>query len=345
MNRFPIAILTLAIGLVVPCASMAQAPAAFDQIKGLSFEQAREQALAYVKQVKKDDAAALKKAEELWNPVVERPLLERVVDTFTLVDVDAADLIQSVRNPESPAPTEVPDLLRDASRPAFVRDHLGLYFAKQLSLRKVHEQMLETVKLLGSPEQLADPATYYFVKAVADHKLQNKDAALRSIQRLLNSVENVPERYQVLANLMKMEMEGWKGEDLGYIARVMEDVARRLELARASKPTQIKEEEVIDKLDQLIKKMEEEQNKQKQPGPGGGSGPATNRPSNPADKPYTGGPRGQGRTDKELQRVMELWGKLPEKDKARALEQIKRQFPPQYQQIIDEFAKLNSSHR
>ncbi len=39
---------------------------------------------------------------------------------------------------------------------------------------------------------------------------------------------------------------------------------------------------------------------------------------------------------------MKLWGNLPEKEKAKAMQAIKREFPAHYEEAIKEYARLSS---
>ena len=81
---------------------------------------------------------------------------------------------------------------------------------------------------------------------------------LASVNRLLNSVQDAPERYTVVANLMKAEMEQWEQEDLGDIARRMHEIEDRLEIARGGPKTQQKQKEVLALLDKKIKQLEDQ---------------------------------------------------------------------------------------
>jgi hypothetical protein len=327
------AVLALGIGLSAFHAQLLagdQGVAQFGVIKGPSFEQAKAQTLDLFKECK--DAATLEKVEALWNPSVDRPLLERVAESIALGDPQAKALLSETRDPSAPA--AVPEVLKDAKRPAFVRANLGLYFAKQLAGRRVNDEALETLRAIR-PEQVVDPASYYFFRAVAENRLLLKEEGLQSVDRLLNSVADVPERYTVLAGLMKQEMQGWKDKDLGYVARRMEEVEGRLDIARGGPKTQAKQKEIIDLLEQEIKELEaqcqqmmmaQSSNAQK-----------SNQPL--PDSRIMGG-AGPGNVDKKrLLKTLEVWGKMPEKEQIKAYEAIKRDLPPYYQEAIEGYLK------
>jgi hypothetical protein len=248
----------LAALFVAPALAHTEPPTseAFGVIKAPSFAQAKAQAFAWLNAVKAD-ADTLRRAEEVWKPAADKSLLERTAETLLLGDADARDLIAKLRQRTGPAPAVVPELLKDESRPAYYRANLGLYFAKQLTDRRAHEEALEVLKATR-PEQVIDPAAYYFFKAVCENKLLKKQEAIASIDRLLNSVADVPERYAVVAVLMKYDMQNWKDDDLGDIARRMEEIEGRLDNAKGGPKTQEKQDEVVKRLVAMIKKLEEE---------------------------------------------------------------------------------------
>src|SRR5205085_10416843 len=140
------------------------------------------------------------------------------------------------------------------------------------------------------PEQGVDPAAYYFHKAVAEHALVQKKEATTSLARLLDDVAECPERYKMVGTLMFLDMQGWKDEDkdLGNIARLMDNVERRLDLARGGPKTQEIQKKVLFRLDELIKEVENQMKSGMvvqcpggEPQPGQGQGQGTNRPNQP----------------------------------------------------------------
>ena len=118
---------------------------------------------------------------------------------------------------------------------------------------------------------MVDPSAYFFHKAVCEHALMLKDKADASIDRLLVDVTDAPERYRMVAALMHFDMVTWQEKDLGWIARKMDNIQRRLDLKRGGKNTQKQQKEVLVRLDEMIKEIE---NKQKSSG-GSGATAAT----------------------------------------------------------------------
>jgi hypothetical protein len=226
----------------------------FGVMRTPSAEEARSQALNWLKGVGKTDATTQQKFDAIWADD-ERPILDRVADTLALGDADAAKLLNDARDPNLPAPTAIPTGIKDSQKAPFYRANLGLAFARALSNRRIHEEALETLKSVR-PEQVVDPAAYFFHKAVAEHALIQKEEANRTILRLLDEVPDAPERYKLVATLMHADMTSWQDKDLGWIARKMDNIERRLELARGGPQTQKMQKDVVLRLDELIKELE-----------------------------------------------------------------------------------------
>ncbi len=231
----------------------AREPGSFGLLQAPSQNDARIQAWAWVKGVGKADAATQTKFNALWK--THRPVLDKVADTFALVDAQAAKVLAQARDTSSAAPTAVPALLKDTKKPIFYRANLTLAYAKALSGRRIYEESLAALKLV-KPSQVVDPAAYLFHRAVAEHALLLKNEASQSIQGVLEDVPSAPERYKMVSLLMLYDMQSWREKDLGSIARKMDNIERRLELARGGPKTQKIQKEVVARLDELIKKIE-----------------------------------------------------------------------------------------
>ena len=76
--------------------------------------------------------------------------------------------------------------------------------------------------------------------------------------------------------------------------------------------------------------------------PGGGQqpGPGTNQPSSPQQDSQIQTNSGPGVVDpKKLQNLAQNWGKLPEKERAKAMMELTKDLPPRYREIIENYAK------
>ena len=236
-------------------------PAAFGAFEPATAEAAKAEAAGWLRTAGKSDPATLQQFETIWKDE-GRTVLDRVVETFVLGDPAAAQLIAEARDPFALAPTKVPELLKDAKLPTFYKANLALGVARALSNRRIHEEALETLKPFH-PEQVVDPSAYLFHRAVSEHALLLKPDATKTIGRIIDDAPFAPDRYKNVSVLMLLDMQTWKDKDLSAIARKMENIERRLELARGGPQTQKLQKEVVLRLDELIKELE---NKQKKPG-------------------------------------------------------------------------------
>jgi hypothetical protein len=245
--------------LAEPAKKPIKEESSFGALKVVDAAHARKQAEAWLAGVTKD-AATLGKFKTIWD--ADRPVVDKVAATLALGDQGAARLLAEARNSDTPAPTEVPALLRDKKKPTFYRANLALAYARALTSRKVYEEALETFAAV-KPEDVVDPSAYLFHRAVCEYELMLKDQASGSIDRLLVDVGEAPERYRMVAALMHLDMLTWQEKDLGWIARKMDNIQRRLDLKRGGKKTQKMQKEVLVRLDEMIKEIE---NKQKSGG-------------------------------------------------------------------------------
>jgi hypothetical protein len=244
----------------LPAASPGKEGPSFSSLKGPDPAEARKLAEAWLKAVGKTDAATQAKVKKVWES--DGSTLDKVTQTLVLGDAEAARLLKEANDEQAAAPTAVPAALKDARRPAFYRANLALAYGKALALKKVYEEGLEAL-LVAKAEDVADPSSYFFHKAVCEHALMLKDKADQSIDRLLVDVSDAPERYRMVASLMHFDMLTWREKDLGWIARKMDNIQRRLDLQRGGKQTQRMQKEVLVRLDEMIKELE---NQQKNPG-------------------------------------------------------------------------------
>jgi hypothetical protein len=345
---FLVAALAASTGTAMADASKkaAREESSFGSVKGMDSVEAQKQAEAWLKSVGKNDAATQEKVKSVWSS--DRPVLDKVSATLALGDKEAASLLAEARDSDKPAPTSVPAILKDTKKAAFYRSNLALAYGKALTLRKVYEEALDTFALL-KPEETVDPSAFFFHKAICEHALMLKEKADSSIDRLLVDVSDAPERYRMVAALMHFDMLTWQDMDLGWIARKMDNIQRRLDLKRGGKETRKQQKEVLVRLEEMIKEAE---NKSKCSGscPNGGSCPSggdkssgggDNNPSgNPQNDTNGGAAKGTGEVDtKRVKEIAEIWGKLPEKERADALRELTRTMPAKDRAVIEAYFK------
>ncbi len=344
-------------------------PAAFGALDSMSAAQAKEKAAAWLKEVGKSDSASEQKLSAIWKDD-QRSILDRMADSLALGDPIAAKLMADARDALAPAPIVLPDVFKNEKTSVFFRANFALVYARALTNRRVYEEALDTLKLFRA-EQTADPAAYLFHRAVCEHALQQKPDAAKTILRLLEEGAAIsPERYKTVAALMLIDMHTWKDKDLGDIARKMDNIERRLEIARGGPETRRQQREVLNRLDEIIKKLEnQDKNKKKKPGDGPpkpGDGPPGNGDdecpdgSKPGNKPGppkgvnpsqtpaqdVGDPGGNstGQVDpKAFKKLVADWGRLPPREQQRALQELTNGMLPRHREAIENYFRALSN--
>ena len=234
--------------------------ATFGTLQTATPEAAKAQALDwYTKSGGKDRAAF----DKVW--AAERPLLDKVADTLSLGSPEARKVLDLARDPNGPAPEGVPALVKDKKVDNYLRSNLALTYARALSARRVFEEAREALVLVRA-EQVVDPGSYFFHRAVAEFSLMNKGEADSAILRLLEDVPEAAERYRMVAALMHFDMLTWQDNDLGWVARKMGVIKDRLEISRGGEKTRKMQKEVLVKLEEMIKEKENQQKQQQSGG-------------------------------------------------------------------------------
>jgi hypothetical protein len=280
------------------------------------------------------------KIEALWpdeaQPLDGGELLDRLTASLAAVEPKAAEVVTACRQNAVPLPPKF-DGLSDEALPPLVRDNLRLLVGRWLGQHDLVDESLEVLKEVG-PELVADPATLLFYQAVGQHRLLKKDECLAAVSKLLEHEADLPRRYVTLARLMQADIQPLKTDSLDEIARLMDDVRRRLALARAGKVVRDEEDEVVAKLDKMIDELEKQrQMKQQQRQKSAKSG--GKRPSNPLEDSQRAELKGPGEVDPKNTGKRDGWGNLPPKERQEVLQQIGRDLPAHFRETIEEYFK------
>lgn len=294
---------------------------------------------------KLDDLVAARQADEttrakiaaLWPDEAAAAtggeLLERLSLSLSVLDPGAKAVVDHCQNPRTTLDLPKFEILADESAPPLIRNNLKLLYGRWLAQNDLMEEALEQLKGL-TPADVVDPPTLLFHQALAHHNLLEKEPCLSAVAKLMENEEALPRRYAQLARLMEADLKPLKADTLDEIARLMSDVQRRLELARAGKKVRDEEESIVAKLEKLIEEKEKQQQQQQQALAQG------NQSSNPAQSSTpAGGPRAKGEVDPKDIGKKDGWGNLPPKERQEVLQQIGRELPAHFRETIEEYFK------
>lgn len=283
-----------------------------------------------------DDATKAKIAA-LWpeeaKSLVGPELLDRLIETIVLVEPSANEVVEFCKASDSSR--EIPKFasLADPNAAPLVRDNLRLYLARWAIQHDLHDETIEQLDGL-EPQAVADPASLLFYRSAAYHKLLDKEKCLPALAKLMENEKAIPRRYMTLAKLMDADLRPLKPDSLDEIARLMEDIRRRLNLGRAGTKVRKEEDDVVAKLDKMIEELEEQQKKQQQQAGGAGSGSS---PSSPRPDSTPGGMQGPGNVDPKNVGSKSGWGDLPPKERQEVLQQISKDLPAHFRETIEEY--------
>jgi tetratricopeptide (TPR) repeat protein len=301
-----------------------------------SADLVRTRTLEWVAQRVGADKSQLEEIGKLWTQPDEPPssesLFDLTVQTFALVDKTTRIFVDACGLQHAPLLPPEARLLEQADAGPYYLANMSLFYGRYLAHRQMFEEALEVLEKANLSD-VVDPASLLFFKAVCQHHLLQKTEGLATIEQLLKNIEGVPVRYSTVAALMQYDLESLRDQSLDEVARKMTDVERRLELGRTGEKVQKKEDEIIVTLDELIKKIEE------QSGGGGGAGGQSNRSNSPANDSVIKGSTAPGKVDPKKFKNAAEWGDLPPKARAKAKDQIAREFPAHYRDAIDEYTR------
>ena len=282
----------------------------------------------------KADSAVRAKADAIWANLPaqasEDDLLTRLVQTFSLVDPNAAKLTALCGEPRSQLVIPPQTWLADGDVPPLLTNNMRLFYARWLVHESLYDEALDQLSGLSLKNVVA-PASLLFYQSVVHHALLNKELGLKSIDELLQEAEASPRRYVALARLMREDLKGLEDDTLDHIARRMGDIRRRLDLGRAGSKVRSVEDGVIESLDKLIKKLEEQQKQQQC------SGANSIQSSSPAKDSRLIRGKGPGNVTKKNIGSESGWGDLPPKQREESMQQIGRDFPAHYRDVIEQY--------
>lgn len=282
--------------------------------------------------VRLDDAVKTQIAA-LWPQALSaggEELLDRLAATAALADASARALVALCHTDQPPLPLPAFSVLDEQSMPPLVRNSLRLYYGRWLAQRALYDDALVQIDAL-TPGDVADPASLLFYQGVVHHRLLNKDKCLPALNKLLENKGQIPRRFEILAVLMEADLGPLKPDSLDEVSRLMDDVERRLGFGHAGRKVRQQEDDVIAKLDKMIEETEKQQQQMS------AARQDSTQPSNPAQDSAPLGGRGPGNVDQKAIGKTAGWGNLPPKQREEALQQMGKDLPAHFRELIEEY--------
>ncbi len=219
---------------------------------------------------------------------------------------------------------------------AWVQDHpigpsLRLAIAERLFYERRYDASLAWSEDLAD-EEVFSPELLHYLRAVAFRLVVDYDAAREELkplprEELLTAVLGAARQFVV--ERLRRELGQEKTKELAAISERMIDAERRLALGAAGKPTQAQQQRAIDALDELIKKLEEQQKEQQACSSGAGPSSSPAQDSRPSDL------KAAGEVDRKRLTAGDPWGTLSPAERERLTQEIARDFPGRYRGLIE----------
>lgn len=285
---------------------------------------------------RKADESARRKIDELWSGLPAKPseldLLDALTRSFAVVDAAVAQLAELCAKPRTGHVAPAQPWLLDTSTPSFVGHNMRLVFGRWLVHAEMFDEAIEQLSGLA-PADVVAPTTLLFYQALAQHTLLRKEDGLKTLGELAKVGPNAPRRYAVVAKLLEEDLKSLQDESLNHIARRMNDVRRKLGLGRGGKKVREQEDGIIESLDKIIKKLEDQQSSSSSAG-----GMQDNiRSSSPAPDSMPIGGKGPGDVNKRDVGSQADWGSISPAEREKALQEISRDFPPHFRDVIEQY--------
>jgi hypothetical protein len=255
-------------------------------------------------------------------------LLSTEVSSETMPDIESA----------------LSSVLANGGIPDWLKSDCQLWVSRCLVQNALYDEALNKLQSL-SIETVSDPSTYLFNLAVCQHHLLQRDECVLSLGKLLEREIDLPTRYAITARLMEADIKPLKEDSLDEISRLMNDVERRLTLGRTGKMVRDKQQAIIDKLDKSIDQIEQQmqQQQQQQKQKKQQQQKQNQDQSKPQDQVPTEEVKGPGEIDPKDIGNAASWGNLPPAQRQEALQNMTKDLPSHYREVIEAYFKRLST--
>lgn len=304
-----------------------------------SGETVREQVLEWMSTAELDDEDRVQ-IEALWASVAQPAdsghLLDLVAATFAIIDPQAGELVELCSRPRDRADLPDTSWLADDDLPPLERNNLRLLLGRWMVQELLYDEARGLLHGL-QPDDVVAPAALLFYQSVVHHRMLEREPGLTVVARLMENESRIPRRYASVARLMQADLEGLKEDSLDHIARRMDDIRRRLDLGRSGAKVREVEDGVIASLDKLIEEMEKQQQAAAAAAASGQGGGQQQMPLQPLQDSMPMGGKGEGKVADKPLGDGSGWGNLPPRQREEALQQIGKEFPAHYRDMIEQY--------
>jgi hypothetical protein len=182
---------------------------------------------------------------------------------------------------------------------------------------------------------------YHLCKMLNSFQQNDRDETEKHLVYLENMFEPLPKRYVALMYLVRDDLDRWKKEDLSDIGRDMKHSGSRLQTSKAGDKTQSIQKEILRKLDDKIKAI---QDKKKSDSDAEAKYEIESKNSGKTNKPADVSKiiedAGAGKVDeKKMRQLKDNWGTMPVLEREKVINEITKTLPPKHRAMIEEYYK------
>jgi len=258
-------------------------------------------------------------------------LLERITDGFALALPAAREIVEHCRAMFPETVVIGHEFLDSDTADPMVRDNLKLLLGQWLVTHQFYDEGLDLLSGL-EPRSVVDPAALLFYRGAAHYWLRHAKDGSDDLAQLMEQRELLPRRYSRVAIMMSQDLARLEEDSLDEISRIMSSVQVRLGHGRAGTRVRGEEESVISKLDKLIDELEQQAQSSASDMAAGST-----QSGRPMEDSQAAGGSGPGDVaPRDLGRESD-WGDLPAAQREEALQQLGKDFPSHYREVIEEY--------
>lgn len=296
---------------------------------------------------KSDFARPREQVDSFWSQLSDDKigpvLLDHLLSTLAMSDARLDRILSQLDRPHGDSPAAIAMDLSwlDASWPDWLQSNVRLAVGRGLAHRHLYDEAIQLLKSIDI-QTVSDPSTLMFYRAICHHHLLQREDCLAALNQLMERESELVTRYAITAKLMKADIEPLQEDSLDEISRLMNDVHRRLELGRSGKIVRDQEKQIVDKLDKMIDKIEEQlqqQQQQQQKQQQESDGKQKSGQGKPMDDSRIAGANGPGDVDQKSTGKKSGWGDLPPAQRHEALQNITKDLPSHYREVIEAYFK------
>lgn len=235
----------------------------------------------------------------------------------------------------------------------YLSANAAVFEARSLVEQKQIEAARKRLATLGAKELALRDHTLHaadvrFLIGYCQLHTLHYDDAIKTLETFGKDYPNASERLQATAKQIVQELRRRKANGMSDVADLMAYAGRRLGHGTSNEPVTSKQAKAVALLDELIKTAEEKECKsgscKKCGGKGckacGGAPKGNKQPSSPANQSkLPGGGSKTGDLRAATARPGEAWGQMPESERDRILQAVKKNFPARYRELVEQYYK------